>query len=297
MSEQHCARIALVGRPNVGKSTLLNACVGAGLAAVSQKAQTTRQQVIGVWTEGATQLVFVDTPGQAPGEQQTLNRLLDRNAVAALSELDIVLWVREAGVERPADRTVAERIQQRQPGCLAIALNKVDRVRDKAKLMPELHRLQQDYKPALLYPLSGRRPQDAARLCAELVKLAPAGDWHYPEDTLTPQRGEFLAAEKIREQLFARLHQELPYRLAVTIDSMDEEPAALVVHATVWLDRASHKPIVLGRGGGNLKQVREAAEAGLTALWQRPVRCHLWLKLREGWAEDQAVIRTLGASD
>ena len=294
---QRCATVAIVGRPNVGKSTLLNACVGAGLSAVSPKAQTTRQQVIGVWTEGDTQLVFLDTPGQAPEQNQTLNRLLDRNAVAALADADIVLWVLEAGRRIKGDAVVAQRLSQRSVQQLAIALNKVDRIQDKSRLIPELTELQQSYEPALLYPLSARKAADARRLCAELAKLAPEGEWIYPEDMLTPQKGEFLVAEKIREQLFARLHQELPYRLAVTIDNMQEEGPQTVVHATIWLDRAAHKPIILGKGGSQLKQVREAAQAQLTALWERPFRLHLWLKLREGWAEDQAVIRTLGSSD
>lgn len=294
---QRCATVAIVGRPNVGKSTLLNACVGAGLSAVSPKAQTTRQQVIGVWTQDDTQLVFLDTPGQAPEKNQTLNRLLDRNAVAALADVDIVLWVLEAGRRIGADQTVAERLVARQPKCLAIALNKVDKHSDKTRLFPELAALQKDYDPALLFPMSARREADAARLCEELTKLAPEGSWLYAADTLTPHRGEFLMAEKIREQLFLGLHQELPYRLAVTIDQTQEEGATLIAYATIWMDRASHKPIILGRGGQQLRRVREAAEADLSRLWDRPVRLHLWLKLREGWAEDQAVIRTLGASD
>lgn len=291
------ATVAIVGRPNVGKSTLLNSFVGAGLSAVSPKAQTTRQQVIGVWTDEQTQLVFLDTPGQAPGKDQTLNKLLDRNAVSALADVDIVLWVVEAGRRTGVDEIVAQRIQQRSPPVLAIALNKVDRIPDKTKLIPELTQLQEQYVPQLLFPLSARRAADGRMLCRELAKQAKEGEWLYPEDMLTPQKGEFLVAEKIREQLFATLHQELPYRMAVTVDSMEDVEGQNVVHATIWLDRASHKPIVLGKQGNGLKLIREAAEASLTRLWERPFRLHLWVKLREGWAEDQAVIRTLGSAD
>lgn len=291
------ASVAIVGRPNVGKSTLLNSFVGTGLSAVSPKAQTTRQQVIGVWTQDDTQLVLLDTPGQAPGKDQTLNKLLDRNAVAALADVDIVLWVVESGRWTSADDEVARRIAQRKPKRLAIALNKVDRITNKAKLFPELTRLQQQFDPQLLFPLSARKAADAEKLCAELAKLAPEGEWAYPEDMLTPQKGEFLVAEKVREQLFAQLHQELPYRLAVTVDQMEDEGAVVIVHATIWLDRASHKPIVLGKQGAGLKRIREASEQSLRALWERPFRLHLWVKLREGWAEDQAVIQTLGAAD
>ncbi len=294
---KNVATVAIVGRPNVGKSTLLNSFVGAGLSAVSPKAQTTRQQVIGVWTDEQTQLVFLDTPGQAPGKDQTLNKLLDRNAVSALADVDIVLWVVEAGRRTGVDEIVAQRILQRSPPALAIALNKVDRVPDKAKLIPELTQLQEKYSPQLLFPLSARRAADGRMLCRELAKLAHEGEWIYPEDMLTPQKGEFLVAEKIREQLFATLHQELPYRMAVTVDSMEDVDGQNVVHATIWLDRASHKPIVLGKQGSGLKLIREAAEASLTRLWERPFRLHLWVKLREGWAEDQAVIRTLGSAD
>lgn len=291
------ATIAIVGRPNVGKSTLLNRLVGAGLSAVSPKAQTTRQQVIGVWNDGETQLVFLDTPGQAPEKDQTLNKLLDRNAVAALTDVDLVLWVLEAGRRLRADEVVAKRIQQKRPQALAIALNKVDRVPKKEKLIPELSALQQEYAPELLYPLSAKKEADGRRLCRELAKLAPEGEWLYPEDMLTPQRGEFLVAEKIREQLFNLMHQEIPYRLAVTVDSMEEEGEKTIVHATIWIDRASHKPIVLGKQGQGLKAIRTRSEAALMQLWERPFRLHLWVKLREGWAEDQAVIRTLGSAD
>lgn len=291
------ATVALVGRPNVGKSTLLNTLVGTGLSAVSPKAQTTRQQVIGVWTDDITQLVLLDTPGQAPAKDQTLNKLLDRNAVSALADVDIVVWVREAGKSLPADDIVARRIVDRSPAHLVIALNKVDRITDKARLIPELTRLQEQYSPEILFPLSARRAADGARLCRALTPLAEAGEWPYPGDMLTPQKGEFLVAEKIREQLFHLLHEELPYRMAVTVDSLDDVDGTNVSHATIWLDRASHKPIVLGRQGRNLATIRTQAEGALRQLWQRPFRLHLWVKLREGWAEDQAVIRTLGSAD
>ncbi len=286
--------IALVGRPNVGKSTLMNALLGEHLSIVSPKAQTTRHRVMGVLSREPCQFIFVDTPGQADIQGKALNKLLDRTAVSAMADVDITLWLIDARQWTSIDEQVQQRLQRSKPGCLGIILTKVDQVKDKNSLLPLLGRLQQQMQADFLVPLSAKKSINLDGLFAELERHLPEGPWSYDEDTLTPHSAEFLVAEHVRQQLFLRLNQELPYATTVTIDRMVENEAGLEVHATIWVNRASHKGIVIGRQGQGLKAIGQSARERLQLLFDQAIELNLWVKVREGWADHEDGIQSFG---
>ncbi len=286
--------IAFIGRPNVGKSSLMNALLGEDLSIVSPKAQTTRHRVVGVLSRGDSQFLFLDTPGQADGQGKALNRLLDRTAMAAMADVDIVLWLVEAGRWTAVDEELHRRLSRQRPGVLGLVLSKVDRVRDKTALLPELGRLQQLIQPDFLVPLSARKRDNLEALLEELARHLPEAPWPYDEDTLTPHSGEFLVAEHIRAQLFIRLHKELPYACTVTVDRMQQDDTGYDVHATIWVNRASHKGMVIGRQGSGLKAIGQTARERLERLFNQPMRLQLWVKVREGWADHEDSLRSFG---
>ncbi len=286
--------IALVGRPNVGKSTLMNALLGENLSIVSPKAQTTRHRIIGVLSQGDNQFLFVDTPGQADIQGKALNRLLDRTAMGAMADVDIVLWLVDAVRWTDVDEAVLKRLLRQRPKCLGVVLNKIDRMRDKAGLLPLMGRLQQQVEPDFIVPLSALKKANLDVLRGELEKYLPAGEWTYDPDTLTPHSGEFLVAEQIRQQLFLRLNQELPYACTVTVDQMTEAVDHYEIHATIWVNRASHKGIVIGKQGQGLKALGQAAGKRLEALFDKPMNLNLWVKVRDGWADHEDGIQSFG---
>lgn len=285
--------VALVGRPNVGKSTLLNALVGRKLSIVSPKPQTTRHRVVGVMNRDPDQVVFVDTPGQAETHGQALNRALDRAAHGAMQDVDLVLWLVEALRWTDADEQVRRRLQS--ASCpVGLVLTKIDRIKDKKRLLPELAALGKRLDPAFVVPVSSTRRSNLDALVDEILKRMPEGEPFYPPDVVDPQDLRFTAAERVREQLFLRLHQELPYRIAVGIDELREIDGRLLVRATIWLDRASHKGMVIGQGGATLKAVGTAARHELEQLTGQGVDLKLWVKVREGWADNEQSLRAFG---
>ena len=286
--------IALVGRPNVGKSTLMNALLGERLSIVSPKAQTTRHRVMGVLTREHNQYVFVDTPGQADIQGKALNRLLDRTAISAMADVDITLWVVEPRRWTAADDQMLVRMQRARPGTLGLIVSKVDQIKDKTTLLPELGRLHALIKPDFLVPLSATKGDNLDALFSELDAHLPQGPWLYDEDTLTPHSAEFLVAEHIRQQLFLRLNKELPYATTVTIDQMQQDEAGYQVHATIWVNRPSHKGIVIGKQGQGLKAIGQTARERLQGLFDQPFDIQLWVKVREGWADHEDSLRAFG---
>ncbi len=286
--------IALIGRPNVGKSTLMNALLGENLSIVSPKAQTTRHRIVGVLTRGQSQFLFMDTPGQADIQGKAMNRLLDRTASAAMADVDVVLWVIDACRWTEIDDIVQKRLLRQRPRVLGIILNKIDKLKDKGRLLPQMGRLQQAVAPEFILPLAACKRGSAQTLLDQLEDYLPEGPWPYADDTLTPHSGEFLVAESIRQQLFLRLNQELPYATTVTIDKMEVQAAGYEVHATIWVNRPSHKGIVIGRQGATLRAISQAAQKRLAKLFDQDVHLHLWIKVREGWADHEDSIQSFG---
>ena len=286
--------VALVGRPNVGKSTLMNALLGERLSIVSPKAQTTRHRVMGVLTRADSQYVFVDTPGQADIQGKALNRLLDRTAISAMADVDVTLWVVEPRRWTSADDQMLARMQRARPGNLGLILSKVDQIKDKSALLPEIGRLHPLIQPDFLVPLSATKGDNLEALFSELDQRLPEGPWLYDTDTLTPHSAEFLVAEHIRQQLFLRLNKELPYATTVTIDRMSQSDHGNEVHATIWVNRPSHKGIVIGKQGQGLKAIGQSARERLQGLFDQSFDIHLWVKVREGWADHEDSLRAFG---
>ena len=289
---RRCGRIAIVGRPNVGKSTLLNALVGQKISITSAKAQTTRHRITGIRTVGDAQFVFVDTPGFQTRHAASLNRTLNRTVQAALADVDIVLLVVEAGRFGPADEKVLALVPQ-EKATILIA-NKLDTVKRRADLAPWLQSMQKRHPFAEFVPLSATRAADAERLLAIVRPHLPVQQWLHDEDALTDRSERFLAGEIVREKLFRLTGDELPYTSTVVIDRYEEEGALHRIAASIVVERDAHKGIVIGAGGARLKRIGTESRQELETLLGTKVFLELFVKVRSGWADDDAHLRSYG---
>ncbi len=287
--------IAIVGRPNVGKSTLLNALVGARISITSHKAQTTRHRILGVRSVGAAQFAFVDTPGFQTRHQHALNRSMNRTVTAALAEVDLVIWVLEAGRLGAEDRTVLDLLPTDRP--VIVVANKIDRVTPRERLFPWLAELGALRPFAEIVPMSANRAGDVERLLGIMVPHLPQGDWGYEEDALTDRSERFLAAEILREKLFRLTGDELPYTSTVVIEQFAQEGALRRIAAAIIVDRENHKAMVIGARGERLKRISTEARKDMETLFGSPVFLEVWVKTRSGWADDQAAVRAFGYED
>ena len=290
-------RVALVGRPNVGKSTLLNALVGTHLSIVSPKPQTTRHRILGVCTAPGGQIAFVDTPGLHRGARLAINRSLNRAVHAALLEVDLVAHVVEAGRWTDEDAAVYTTLASESvPRVLVV--NKIDRLRDKSRLLPYVAGIVAAHAyDAVLY-VSAQRGEGLESLRDELLQRLPEGPPAYGEDELTDRSERFLAAELVREQLMLRLGEELPYATTVEVERFAEREDGLAeIHAVVWVERESQRAIVIGAGGQMLREVGTAARRAMERLFGRRVFLRTWVKVRAGWSDDEAQLKRLGYED
>jgi GTPase len=284
---------ALVGRPNVGKSTLLNALMGEKLSIVTPRPQTTRHRVLGVLTTASAQIAFVDTPGLHHGARRALNRAMNRTAATALADADLCVVVLEALKWQPDDELVLERIRASGRPALA-AVNKIDRVRPRERLLGYLAELSQRFAFVELVPVSGLKGENLEPLAEAIGRHLPRSPPLFAAGERTDRDLRFRIAELIREKLTLQLQQELPYGIAVEIERLAEEDGQLQVDAAVWVDRAGQKPIVIGAKGERLKLVGRAARLELNRLLGRRLHLTLWVKVREGWADSARALRELG---
>ncbi|MFO1427178.1 MAG: GTPase Era [Steroidobacteraceae bacterium] len=283
---------ALVGRPNVGKSTLLNALVGEKLSIVTPRPQTTRHRIIGIVNRPAAQIAFVDTPGLHQGGRRALNRALNRTAAAALADADVVVMVVEAGRWTDEDDLVLGRI--REAGLPAVAVvNKVDRVRPRERLLPYVARLAERHDFRAIVPVAARSGENLERLAEAIVAELPESPQMFPEER-TDKDLRFRIAEIVREKLTLELNQEVPYGIAVEVESLREEDGQPVCSAVVWVDREGQKPIVIGARGARLKRIGTAARREINALTGQRWHLELWVKVRENWADNAQALRALG---
>ena len=292
----HCGTVAIVGRPNVGKSTLMNHLIGQKLSITSRKAQTTRHQVMGIWTEGDMQVVFVDTPGIHVGGKRALNRYLNKAASNALQDVDLVVWLLERDRFTGEDAFVEKQIRESGKP-LIIALNKVDQVHDKAKLMPVAQKMQMRFPDAELVPLSALKGHNQDTLMALVHKRIPEGPFMFDPDQLTDKSLRFLVAEIVREKLVRQCGDELPYRTTVEIEKFDEQPDRVYINAVIFVERKSQKPILIGHQGSRLKQIGTDARMDAAELIGLPVHLELWVKVRDRWSDDEAALAQLGYKD
>jgi GTP-binding protein Era len=292
-SEFRSGFAALVGRPNVGKSTLLNALVGVKLSIVTPRPQTTRHRILGVLTLPHAQIAFVDTPGLHLKAARALNKAMNRTASAALADADLVVLVVEALRFTPEDQLALERIVRAGRPAIA-AVNKVDRVRPRARLLPYLAELAGRHAFSAIVPVSALREENIVELRGVIAAHLPLSPPLYPAGELTDRSLGFRIAETIREKLTLELNQEVPYGIAVEVERVAEEEGMLNVDAAIWVDREGQKPIVIGARGERLKRVGRAARLALNALLGRRLHLNLWVKVRANWADNARALRELG---
>jgi len=292
MGAFRCGTVALAGRPNTGKSSLLNKMVGHKLAIVSPKAQTTRHSVNGILTTADCQYVFVDLPGYQTRHLNVLNRSLNRQATEGARDCDVVVFVVEATRFGAPDREVLARIPPGQ--CVVAAVNKVDLVKQQLALLPFLERLQKERDFAAIVPVSARSGRNLPELLRVLAGLLPEGPAAWPADKLTDRDERFFAAEILREKLFLLLGEELPYRCDVSLESFKQEGRLRRIEATIWIERDSQKPIVIGAGGELLKRVSTAARKDMERLFGGKVYLGVWVKVKRDWTGDERLLRQLG---
>jgi GTP-binding protein Era len=287
-----CGLVAIVGRPNVGKSTLLNALVGQKVSITSRKAQTTRHRITGIRTVDEAQFVFVDTPGFQTRHGTALNRTLNRTVLASLADVDAVLFVVEAGRFGPDDAKVMGLLPAGKP--VVLVANKLDTIKRRADLAPWLLQMQQRRDFAEFVPMSATKEADVQRLFQILKPYLPEQDWFYEEDALTDRSERFLASEIIREKLFRLTGDELPYTSTVVIDKWEEEGNLRRIAATIIVERDAHKGMIIGTGGERLRRLGSEARQELETLMDAKVFLELWVKVRSGWADDEEHLRAYG---
>ena len=296
-AQRRCGLIAIVGKPNVGKSTLMNALVGQKISITSRKAQTTRHRILGIRTRGAAQFVFVDTPGFQTRHGSALNKSLNKAVMGAISDVDVVLFVVEAGRFTLQDAKVLSLLKESIPTLLVA--NKLDTVHRRAEIAPWLRDMQERHAFAEFVPMTAKKPADIERLLTIVENYLPEQDWWHEEDELTDRSERFLASETVREKLFRLTGDELPYTSTVVIEQFQEEPSPkhgrfVRIAATIIVERDSHKAMVIGDKGELLKRIGSEARQELERLMQAKVFLEIWVKVRSGWADDEARVRSFG---
>ncbi len=290
--QQRCGLVAIVGRPNVGKSTLLNALVGQKISITSRKAQTTRHRITGIRTVGASQFVFVDTPGFQTRHAAALNRTLNRTVLASIGDVDVVLFVVEAGRFGLEDAKVLSLMPEGKP--VLLVANKLDALARRHDVLPWLRSMPERHAFAEYVPMSARRATDVDRLLEVVAPYLPQQAWLHDPDALTDRSERFLASEIVREKLFRLTGDELPYTSTVVIDTFEEEGALRRISATIVVERDAHKGMVIGEGGERLKRIGTEARHELQTLLDARVHLELWVKVRSGWADDERHLRSYG---
>jgi GTPase len=292
----HCGTVAIVGRPNVGKSTLLNRMLGQKLAITSHKAQTTRHSILGVKTTEQGQILFVDTPGIHERGGSALNRYLNRTARAAIADVDLVLLLVEALRFTKEDELALRAVAEAGPPVVAV-INKVDRLRDKTALLPFLQSLSERHGFDAMVPVSAKSGDQIEALEQAILARLPEGENLLPPDQLTDRSERFFAAELLREQLTRRYAQELPYRTTVEIERFEDEGGRYLIHALIWVERPSQKAIIIGHRGEALKAAATQARLAMQRMFDCPVHLEVWVKVKESWSSDEAALASLGYAD
>jgi GTPase len=284
---------ALVGRPNVGKSTLMNALIGVKLSIVTPRPQTTRNRILGILTTPGAQIAFLDTPGLHAKASRALNKAMNRTATATLSEADVVVLVVEAGQWTSEDELALTRVARAERPVM-VAVNKIDRLKPRTRLLPYLAQLGERHKFLALVPVSALKEDNIADLRDTIAAHLPVAPPMFPQGELTDRDLSFRIAEMIREKLTLELNQEVPYGIAVEIERLAEEDGQLSVDASIWVDREGQKPIVIGAGGERLKRVGRSARLALNGILGKRLHLNLWVKVRENWADNARALRELG---
>jgi GTP-binding protein Era len=293
---RRCGYVAIVGRPNVGKSTLLNHLLGQKISITSRKPQTTRHQVLGIKTQDNYQIVFVDTPGLHLNAGKAINRYMNRAASSAIRDVDLVVFVVDRTAWTEEDAAVLQQIQQvGLPTMLVI--NKVDLLADKAELLPHLQSLANKGDFAAILPVSALRQHNVDALESQILKLLPESDHFFPADQITDRSQRFLAAEIVREKIMRQLGDELPYAITVEIEEFAQEGDMLHIAAIIYVERMGQKKILIGDKGSRLRSIGSDARRDMESLFDSKVMLRLWVKVKSGWSDDERALRSLGYDD
>lgn len=289
--------VAIIGRPNVGKSTLINRVLGQKLCITSRRPQTTRHRILGIKTEENSQLIYVDTPGLHIDGKRAMNRYLNRAAASSIDDVDVILFVVDGLNWTEEDEQVLERLKSNANSPVILVLNKIDKLSDKDMLLPHIERLVKKYDFAKVLPISARKGLNVDELETEVKQFVPEGELIFPEDQFTDRSSRFLAAELVREKLFRMLGQELPYSLTVEIEQYKQEDKLLRIGAVIYVERGGQKAIVIGKKGELLKAVGREARIEMETLFESKVFLELWVKVRDGWSDNERMLKNLGYND
>lgn len=289
----HCGYIALVGRPNVGKSTLLNRIIQQKLSITSKKPQTTRHSILGIETDGDYQYVFVDTPGIHRGSKKTMNRMMNKTAISVLRDVDVIAFLVDGTHWTEEDDYVLHLVKQVSIPCFLV-VNKVDKVNDKSQLLPYIEAINKRHAFAAIIPISAKNGTQVEQLHAAIKEHLPEGPHLFADDQFTDRSVKFLCAELLREKIFRLCGQELPYSTTVDIESYQDEENLVRIHALILVDKASHKRMIIGEKGSKLKTMASSARVDMEALLGKKVFLQCWCKVKTGWSDDERLLKQLG---
>lgn len=292
-TSKRCGYVAIVGRPNVGKSTLLNHLLGQKISITSRKPQTTRHQVLGIKTEDDHQIIFVDTPGLHKEANKAINRYMNRAASSAIRDVDLVLFLVDRTAWTDEDQMVLEHVQQSKLPALLV-VNKVDLLEDKGVLLPHLQELSDKGEFEAIVPLSALRQHNVDELEQEVLKYLPQSEHFFPEEQITNRSQRFLAAEIVREKIMRQLGDELPYSVTVEIEEFAMDGAILHISALILVEREGQKKIIIGEKGSRLRSIGTDARQDMERLFDSKVMLRLWVKVKSGWSDDERALRSLG---
>lgn len=291
-NQQRCGFVAIVGRPNVGKSTLTNALIGAKISIVSRKSQTTRHRIQGVLTRDNDQFIFIDTPGFQTRHGGAMNRMMNRVVTQALSEVDVVVHVVEAGKWSAGDENILPLLPQNKQ--VVLVLSKIDALKNKSELFDFTAKLIAKHPYDAVVPVSAVKDTQLDILLDEIAQRLPEGEFMFDEDTLTDRSMRFIAAEILREKIFRLVGDELPYSSTVVIEDWQEDEQGVRINACVVVEREAHKPILLGAGGQHMKRIASEARQEIRNMLEKPVFLEVFIKVRKGWSEHEGALRDLG---
>lgn len=292
----NCGLVALIGRPNVGKSTLMNHLLGQKISITSRKPQTTRHRILGIKSTEAGQAIFLDTPGMHASENRALNRYLNRTADTTLAGVDVVVWLIDGLIWHEYDDIIFKKLEQAGLPVI-LAINKIDRIKNRDKVLAFFEAAQKRYPFAHIIPVSALKSTNLEQLEDTLMGMLPEGDFIYPTDQITDRPERFLCAEIVREKLTRRLGDELPYSSTVEIEKFEELPTISKIYAVIWVERLSQKSIVIGAQGEMLKSIGTDARKDIERLLGQKVYLQLWVKVKKGWSDNERALQSLGFND